>query len=78
MTEDIYPLGLIGYNIFHGCLPFERESGRTKKAVTRRMDGEPVSFRPDLNPALKSVLAYDPGNTYPNASAFKEDLLALN
>ncbi len=75
---DIYSLGLVGYEMIEGCLPFEEESDTTQGMVKRRFSGDPIEFSAVTPAPLKKVLlralSYDPDRRFPTVQAFREAL----
>ena len=75
---DIYSLGLVGYEMIEGYLPFEEESDTTQGMVKKRFSGEPIEFSATtpapLKKALLRALAYDPDRRFPTVQAFREAL----
>ena len=76
---DVFSLGAVGYYALLGKPPFE---GRTVDAIARgQVGGEPPDLRaarPDVPAALEEVLrkaaAYQPGDRYSSAAAFRRAL----
>ena len=79
VRSDVYALGVVGYELFAGCLPYEAES--LDQLVRSVCDGRALRLRhhdPRLPPALEMViqcaLDTDPARRYPNAAALADDL----
>ena len=80
--SDVYALGIVGFEMFTGKLPFQ---GRTpQEMMISRLRGKPTPLghvRPDFPKPLESVimksLATEPDDRYPTARAFGEALVAL-
>jgi eukaryotic-like serine/threonine-protein kinase len=80
-ASDLYSIGVMLYEMIAGRLPFEGDSA---VAVALKHLSEPPpplsQFRPDVNPALESVvmaaLAKDPAHRWQSADDFAEALQA--
>jgi serine/threonine protein kinase len=81
---DLFAIGITGYEVFTGLLPWER-SVSSEETFHRRLNTKPKTAK-ELNPAIDSALsdilfkaiAQEPGDRFPTATAFKEALLKLN
>jgi serine/threonine protein kinase len=80
---DLFALGVTGYEVFTGQLPWER-SVSSEETFRRRLNTAPRTAK-ELNPAvddrlsevLLKAIAREPADRYPTATAFKEALLKL-
>lgn len=80
--SDVYALGIVGFEMFTGKLPFQ---GRTpQEMMISRLRGKPTPLghvRPGFPKPLESVimksLATEPNDRYPTARAFGEALVEL-
>lgn len=77
--SDIYALGILGFEMFTGALPFTGRSAQ--EMMIARLRGQPRNLRdvkPDLPATLESViaksLASDPANRYQTMGEFAEAL----
>ncbi|GIW52094.1 MAG: hypothetical protein KatS3mg081_1449 [Gemmatimonadales bacterium] len=78
--SDIYALGIVGFELFTGRLPFQGRSAQ--EMMIARLRGQPTpvrQFRPDFPPKLEQVLMRsmenDPDKRYPDARQFGKALL---
>jgi len=79
--SDIYALGVIGYELLTGRLPFNVASLPLPEAARRIHDDQPErlsridrQLRGDLDTIIAKALAKDPQRRYPAASEFAADL----
>jgi serine/threonine protein kinase/Flp pilus assembly protein TadD len=82
---DVYALGLILWELLAGRLPGNDGPGADDDPVGRMLTARsrppawPASGRPDVSPAVKSILAKclapEPGDRYATAAELREDLL---
>lgn len=77
--SDIYSLGLVGFEMFAGQLPFDGTSAQELQIA--RLRGQPTllrAVRPELparlEAALARALAMDPENRFPTMAAFGDAL----
>ena len=80
-TADLYSIGVMLYEMLAGRLPFEGESAVSVALKHLSEPPTPIShFRPDVHPALESVvmaaLAKDPAHRWQSAEDFAEGLRA--
>jgi serine/threonine-protein kinase len=80
-TADIYSIGVMLYEMLSGRLPFEGDSAVSVALKHLSEPPTPIShLRPDVNPALESVvmaaLAKDPAHRWQSAEDFAEGLRA--
>jgi eukaryotic-like serine/threonine-protein kinase len=80
-TSDLYSIGVMLYEMLAGRLPFEGDSAVS--IALKHLSEQPVpisQLRPDVNPALESVvmaaLAKDPARRWQTAEDFAEALAA--
>jgi serine/threonine-protein kinase len=78
--SDIYALGIVGFELFTGKLPFQGRSAQ--EMMIARLRGHPTplrQFRPDFPSRLEGVLMRsmenDPDKRYPDARQFGRALL---
>ena len=77
--SDQYSLGIVAHEMLSGLVPFRAES---TLALIYKVVHEPLppirDVRPDLPPSVENVLARvlarEPGDRYPSATAFVDDL----
>lgn len=79
--SDVYGLGVVGYLMLTGRLPFDADS--SAGMLVQHVQGNPfpiVNFRTDLpfsmSDAITRALAREPGQRWPDASAFAAALRA--
>ncbi len=80
---DLFALGVTGYEVFTGQLPWER-SVSSEETFHRRLNTKPKTAK-ELNPQLDDhlsaillkAIAQEPPERYPTATAFKDALLKL-
>jgi beta-lactam-binding protein with PASTA domain len=80
-TSDLYSIGVMLYEMLAGRLPFEGDSAVSIALKHLSEQPAPISqFRPDVHPALESVvmaaLAKDPARRWQSAEDFAEALAA--
>jgi beta-lactam-binding protein with PASTA domain len=80
-ASDLYSIGVMLYEMLAGRLPFEGDSAVSVALKHLSEQPPPISqFRPDVNPALESVvmsaLAKDPAQRWQSAEDFAEALQA--
>ncbi|HEV3379098.1 MAG TPA: Stk1 family PASTA domain-containing Ser/Thr kinase [Thermoleophilaceae bacterium] len=80
-TSDLYSIGVMLYEMLAGRLPFEGDSAVSIALKHLSEPPAPISrFRPDVHPALESVvmaaLAKDPARRWQSAEDFGEALAA--
>jgi serine/threonine-protein kinase len=80
-TSDLYSIGVMLYEMLAGRLPFEGDSAVAVALKHLSEPPVPISqFRPDINPALESVvmaaLAKDPTHRWQSAEDFADALQA--
>jgi beta-lactam-binding protein with PASTA domain len=80
-ASDLYSIGVMLYEMLAGKLPFEGDSAVAVALKHLSEPPPPISqFRPDVNPALESVvmaaLAKDPAHRWQSAEDFAEALQA--
>ncbi|WP_227254838.1 serine/threonine protein kinase [Frigoriglobus tundricola] len=81
---DLFALGVTGYEVFTGQLPWER-SVSSEETFRRRLNSKPRTAK-ELNPQLDDPLsnlllrsiAREPSERFPSATAFKEALAKLD
>jgi serine/threonine protein kinase len=80
LRSDIFSLGVILYQLTTGRLPRVGEDGEV--VIRRMLEGKfprPTEIRPeypeDLETIVMRAMAYNPENRYPDAAAFRDDLL---
>jgi formylglycine-generating enzyme required for sulfatase activity len=77
-AADRYALGIVTYHMLTGRVPFPGNTPATLNAHEHKPVPPPRSFRPDLPEPVAAVLlkmlAKAPGDRYPSACAFVEDL----
>ena len=81
---DLFALGVTGYEVFTGQLPWER-SVSSEETFRRRLNTKPRTAK-ELNPQLEDrlseillrAIAREPAERYPSATAFKEALAKLD
>ncbi len=81
--SDVYGLGVVGYVMLTGRLPFDAET--SAGMLVQHVQGTPfplVNFRPDLpfsiTDAITRAIAREPSSRWPDASAFAAALRAGN
>lgn len=80
---DLFALGVTGYEVFTGALPWER-SVSSEETFRRRLNTKPRTAK-ELNPKLGDdvsdmllrAVATDPAERFPSAALFKKTLLGL-
>jgi serine/threonine protein kinase len=80
---DLFALGVTGYEVFTGGLPWER-SVSSEETFRRRLNSPPRTAK-DLNPdvddrlseLLLKAISRDPAERFPTAKAFKDALMKL-
>jgi eukaryotic-like serine/threonine-protein kinase len=80
-ASDLYSIGVMLYEMLAGRLPFEGDSAVSVALKHLSEPPQPIShFRPDVNPALESVvmaaLAKDPAHRWQSADDFADALQA--
>ena len=77
--SDIYSLGVMGYRMVTGRLPFG--GGSFQELIAAHMTRDPVPMSslvadvpPELDAAITRALAKDPARRFPNAAAMREAL----
>ncbi|MBN9120785.1 MAG: serine/threonine protein kinase [Planctomycetes bacterium] len=80
---DLFALGVTGYEVFTGQLPWER-SVSSEETFRRRLNAPPrvaKELNPDVDDRLSEILlksiSREPADRYPSATAFKEALQKL-
>jgi serine/threonine protein kinase len=81
---DLFALGVTGYEVFTGQLPWER-SVSSEETFRRRLNTKPRTAK-ELNPQVDDRLsdlllrsiAREPAERFPSAAAFKEALAKLD
>jgi serine/threonine protein kinase len=78
--SDLYSLGVLGYEILSGRLPFE--AANPMDAISQRLIRDPTPLAstspglpPDLTLAVDRCLERDPANRWPDARSLREALL---
>jgi len=81
--SDVYGLGVVGYVMLSGRLPFDADS--SAGMLVQHVQGTPfplINFRPDLpfsiTDAITRAIAREPSSRWPDASAFAAALRAGN
>ena len=79
--SDIYTLGVIGFELLTGCLPYNVRSTTLAEALRVIMDADPDalgafnrSFRGDLETVIGKALEKEPARRYASAFDLAEDL----
>ncbi|MBU9766998.1 serine/threonine protein kinase [Mycobacterium sp. TNTM28] len=81
VTDDLYALGVLGYEALTGQLPFDRDNPIATLHAVLEEPLLPIGMlRPDVDPALVYVLeramARDPAHRFPDAAAMRAALHA--
>jgi serine/threonine-protein kinase len=77
--SDVYALGILGFELFTGQLPFQGRNAQ--EMMIARLRGKPKALRevkadlpPKLEVALAKAMSLDPADRYPTMAAFAEAL----